>query len=122
MSKDDRSWVTIELRGNDSSYSIVQKYTIKDFTIQNPDILKAIENWHNDVLGMHARDRELYAKLAAEHYHKQREPIIAAELEEARQRLAATGGIDGLSAVTNEPKPVERKEVFDESSFELASA
>ena len=56
MRKDDRGYITLELRGSD--LKIVQKYTIKDHTIENKAILKLIEMWHNDIITMHRHDKE----------------------------------------------------------------
>ena len=64
-----RSWITVELDGSD--YTIRQKYTIKDFTVQNKEILEIIDEWLHDLVEIHKNDEEPYQVRANAHYQVQ---------------------------------------------------
>jgi hypothetical protein len=81
----DRSWVTIELNGNDQTYPIAQMYTIKDFSIRNSVILSIIEKWRSDVERMHSNDDTLYSIKARDYYEYQKNQIRLLELRKINQ-------------------------------------
>jgi hypothetical protein len=71
----DRSWITIEINGAD--LTIQQKYTIRDFTVQNREINQLILDWHADLNRMHQNDKEPYQVRALAYY----------EYQKARQKI-----------------------------------
>jgi len=92
MNKDGRSWVTIELSGSIRGYPINQKYTIKDFSVTNPEILSAITKWHLDVIKLHNKKvddiEELYSTRAVRAYEGEKDRRGKIKLERLRAELA----------------------------------
>jgi hypothetical protein len=83
MRKGDRSYITIELYGGD--YEIMQKYTLKDNTIENKKILKIIDDWHKDLLKLHEKDETNYYDMVQSKI-KERRKI---ELEALKREIAS---------------------------------
>jgi len=103
MRKGDRGYVTIELNG--STYVIKQKYTIRDHTVENQNVLGIIDQWHNDVLNMHkdekvGRHEDYYS--ICQHKLKTKEE---ARRKEAQKQLAENRAINGMIRSTRQPAP-----------------
>jgi hypothetical protein len=99
MRRGDRGYITIEIRGATSrTIEIVQKYTIKDYTIENQDILKIIDAWRDDLLKLHVNDEKTYAELCAKENKK-----LDAKIEKER--------LEGLMDDANEDEKfyIQRK-------------
>ena len=60
MNNGERSYVTVELKGNSSSYELGSVYTIKDNVIINNSINEIINEWHKDCLELHKEDTISY--------------------------------------------------------------
>jgi hypothetical protein len=85
MRKDNVGFATIELRGTNKDYEIVQQYTRHDVTITNPAMLKIIDRWHRDVVKMHEEDSITYYDFvdAIKHAILEKQEIIDTWLERA---------------------------------------
>jgi hypothetical protein len=64
MNNGERSYVTVEIKGNSSSYELGSVYTIKDNIITNDSIKNIIDEWHKDCLELHKEDIIPYSKLS----------------------------------------------------------
>jgi hypothetical protein len=101
MRKDDRGYITIELDGE--TYEIKQKYTIRDHTVENQDILAMIDKWRNDVLDMH-RDEDKsnsYRTICDQKAIEQE----AARRKEAQKQLEENEAINGMIRSARQPAP-----------------
>jgi len=62
--RNGRSWVTIELDATEKNYSIRQKYTIGDFSVENTKVNGIIDEWHRDLVNIHQHDQGTYKNMA----------------------------------------------------------
>ena len=101
MRKGDRGYITIELDGE--TYEIRQKYTIRDHTVENQDILNIIAEWRGDVLEMHMNEdrSNSYRTICDQKIIKQEE----ARRKEAQKQLAENGAINGMIRAAQRPAP-----------------
>jgi len=70
MTNGERSYVTVELKGNSLPYQKGSIYTIKDNIITNKNINDIIDKWHNDCLELHKNDTIPYSKLSGKFIEK----------------------------------------------------
>jgi len=124
----ERSWVTIELTGLDMAYGIRQQYTIKDFTVQNQDMLDTIDKWHDDIVNMHRNDEEVYATKARKSLEYQKNLAQLKKYEamgeddmSSEERKWLTQAIENVKrALEGSVVKMELKEVPDATTFEQA--
>ena len=81
MSKGGKSWVTIEINGAELNCPILQKYTIKDFAVQNQSMIDTIEEWRKDLENLHSGDEHSYKFLAKSYYDLQKQTQYLDHLE-----------------------------------------
>lgn len=60
MRRGDTAFVTIELNGDDYRLAIKQQYSRHDVTVNNPEVLKIIDEWHKDVRELHKNKEYTY--------------------------------------------------------------
>jgi hypothetical protein len=65
MRKNGISYITIDIAGYDSKCPIAQMYTRHDVRVVNPDILKVVETWRQDLAKMHMNDECSYQDMNA---------------------------------------------------------
>ena len=81
MRKGDRSYITLELRGD--SLDIVQKYTIGDNVVGNDKIKDLIYKWHKDLVNMHAEETQTYMQICDDFNNKE----VEKKTQEITERL-----------------------------------
>lgn len=68
MRKGTRSYITLELRGND--LEIAQRYTIGDNHVGNDKIMEVVYEWHKDIINMHEKDAKTYMQISEDFNNK----------------------------------------------------
>ena len=74
--KTGKHWTTIELDGANPAYPIAQMYTIKNFTVNNKQILTIIEKWKSDIDKLHKNDKTVYNNIANDYYELQKNRLL----------------------------------------------
>lgn len=60
MRRGNIGYMTLELNGDDPRLSIKQQYSRHDVTVNNPEVLKIVDEWHKDMRELHKNKKYTY--------------------------------------------------------------